>query len=270
VYVTTRQTNWQAALDDPGQLVVVAGGDGTVAKVARQLAGSGIPIALLPLGTANNIGTSLGATPTRSDEPLSERWRSAHAITVDVGAVAGPWGECAFLESVGCGLFADLLARELRAKKSGKSAPTREDAVQQARRKLADALRHTGPRGWRVEWDGSDRSGEYLLVEVMNISRIGPSLALAPDADPGDGELDVVFMREEDRASFDAFFRKPVSAELRPPRLPSQRAREVVLGAGSDPVHIDDRVPHEKGSTTPLTGLLRLRVHARSLTFLIS
>ena len=39
--------------------VVAAGGDGTVARVARALAGGPIPLAVLPAGTANNIATSL-------------------------------------------------------------------------------------------------------------------------------------------------------------------------------------------------------------------
>src|SRR5688572_7554738 len=39
--------------------VVAAGGDGTVARVARALAGDQIPLAILPVGTANNIAGSL-------------------------------------------------------------------------------------------------------------------------------------------------------------------------------------------------------------------
>ena len=50
-----------SALDDPGDLAVVAGGDGTVAKVAIGVADTDTPTAaVLPLGTANNIGKALG------------------------------------------------------------------------------------------------------------------------------------------------------------------------------------------------------------------
>ena len=42
-----------------------------------------------------------------------------------------------------------------------------------------------------ITLDGKDFSGEYILVEVMNIQYIGPSLHLAPSADPGDGQLEV-------------------------------------------------------------------------------
>src|SRR3954471_18179811 len=49
-----------AALDSTAELIAVAGGDGTVAKVAAQARSDGPPIAILPLGTANNIATALG------------------------------------------------------------------------------------------------------------------------------------------------------------------------------------------------------------------
>lgn len=41
-------------------VIVAAGGDGTVSTAARAVAGRDIPVAILPLGTANNIARSLG------------------------------------------------------------------------------------------------------------------------------------------------------------------------------------------------------------------
>ena len=49
-----------AALDGGAELIAVAGGDGTVANVAAQARPNGPPIAILPLGTANDIAASLG------------------------------------------------------------------------------------------------------------------------------------------------------------------------------------------------------------------
>ena len=43
---------WRESLDSSPDYVAVAGGDGTIGKVARTLAGTGVPIAILPLGTA--------------------------------------------------------------------------------------------------------------------------------------------------------------------------------------------------------------------------
>ena len=61
VYHSSKE-DFGAALKDPGDLVAVAGGDGTVRKVAMQTIEIGVPIAILPMGTANNISKSLGIT----------------------------------------------------------------------------------------------------------------------------------------------------------------------------------------------------------------
>src|SRR5262245_49663525 len=60
LYATERDTDFERELDDSTELVVAAGGDGTVRRAARALLGRGIPLAILPCGTANNVAISLG------------------------------------------------------------------------------------------------------------------------------------------------------------------------------------------------------------------
>src|SRR5688572_3602256 len=62
--------------------VVAAGGDGTVARAGRVLAGGEVPMAILPLGTANNIATSLDVNGL-ADE-VSARWSRQHVVNIDV------------------------------------------------------------------------------------------------------------------------------------------------------------------------------------------
>ena len=97
-------------LDKRAGLVVVAGGDGTVARVARRMVGRGVPVAILPAGTANNIARSLGLLKQPFEE-LVRGWRDARRVQLDVGIAAGPWGERYFVEGLGAGLFAGLLVR---------------------------------------------------------------------------------------------------------------------------------------------------------------
>src|SRR4029450_8235960 len=61
-YQSIKERGWKKAFQKPVDLVVAAGGDGTVHKTAWQLMGTGIPLAILPLGTANNLARSLGFT----------------------------------------------------------------------------------------------------------------------------------------------------------------------------------------------------------------
>src|SRR5262245_1870824 len=67
--------DFASALEDPGDLIVVAGGDGTVRRVALESLGTGVPLAILPMGTANNISKSLGITAPA--EELIAGWKGA-------------------------------------------------------------------------------------------------------------------------------------------------------------------------------------------------
>src|SRR5205823_6949533 len=60
IYQSTKKSDYKKALKKPADLVLAAGGDGTVGKVGRELIGTGIPLSVLPLGTANNLARSLG------------------------------------------------------------------------------------------------------------------------------------------------------------------------------------------------------------------
>ena len=59
-YHSAKDKGLKRVLRKPAELVMVAGGDGTVAKVARRMVGADVPIVVLPSGTANNIARTLG------------------------------------------------------------------------------------------------------------------------------------------------------------------------------------------------------------------
>ena len=180
------------ALENPGDLVVAAGGDGTVGRVMKALAGRAVPLAILPLGTANNIATSLGVRG--SPEELAVRWPDAGRRRVEVGIVRGPWGETRFIESVGLGLLARMMSP---------SVDRGVQDVEDARARLDRLVRTLPLTRWRLELDGEDLSGDYLLVEAMNIRCAGPNLCVAR-ADPADGRLEIVTAGEEDRPALRA------------------------------------------------------------------
>src|SRR5437899_10129795 len=149
-------------------LVLVAGGDGTVSKVARRLVAmkSEIPLAVLPVGTANNFARSLGFCLSKKE--LIEQLNDGKCDTFDVGLACGPWGKRYFFEGAGAGLFADYLRAP---KKDGKKdkPKSKAEAMRSHVRELRRRLQTYRARQWEIEVDGSDLSGRYLLWHAMNL-----------------------------------------------------------------------------------------------------
>ena len=79
----------QHRLSDPDtgplDLVVAVGGDGSVGRTARQLIGGDLPIAVLPMGTANNLATVLDA----GTHDLAERIAAWTLVPFDAGTLEG-------------------------------------------------------------------------------------------------------------------------------------------------------------------------------------
>jgi diacylglycerol kinase family enzyme len=218
-------------------LMVAAGGDGTVATVASLAFASSLPLAVLPLGTANNIATSLGLTSAIPQ--LIEGWASARRVRFDLAHVRSASKEWRAIESVGGGLVAEGIARaESAHEMSGHVDPALEVAA--SVRIFRDALDHLEPRSWTLTIDGVQTSEALLLVEVLNIRSIGPNLVFGPSADPSDGYFDVVMAHERHREELMTYL--DCRAEGRDTRLalPTRRARHVMIDTCGE-LHIDAR-----------------------------
>jgi diacylglycerol kinase (ATP) len=229
-------------LAEPGDLVVAAGGDGTVGAALMALAGRGVPLAILPRGHANNIARTLGAP--RELDAWGAGLARPRRVAMDVGTFVGAGGPGRFVESVGVGLFHHVLA--VRATEAHKKKPTALELVR-------DTLETYAPSTWRVTVDGQDRSGSYLFVEAMNIRYLGPNVQLAPRAAVDDGALDVVFAGLAERDALRAYLARLGAGEreVAPPALPTVRARRVRIELGGHRARVDD---DERPQHTPDPG----------------
>lgn len=237
VHVVERHREPESLLDVPADLVVAAGGDGTVGAAARALAGRGVPLGVLPLGTANNIARSLGIGGTLDDVAAS--WATARRRPLDLGRVRLPDGEARFLEAVGGGLIAaGIAAHESRP---GADAAPAHQKIPDALRAYRDALERLEPRRCRLSIDGETRSDALLLVEVLNVASIGPRLELADAVDASDGRLSVVTASVAERDSLRDYLRTREDVDPGPAGLASKPAREVTI-RGWDRLHVDDRI----------------------------
>ncbi len=223
---------------DTTDLVVAAGGDGTISRTASRLAGRDVPLAILPLGTANNIAQTLGVRPG-SIEELIAGWKHAVPAPLDVGTARGSFGSMPFLEGAGGGLIPRSIAL-FDAEPGAKDQPA-ADKVDRALRRYREVLSKLRPRTWKLTADDEPLTGDYLIVEVLNIRSVGANVVLAPNADPGDGWFDVITVGEEHRAALDAYLAEKIAGRDAVVDLPRRLARRVTTEAWTE-MHIDDRL----------------------------
>jgi len=264
-YQPCKDDSWTSVLEEPADLVAVAGGDGTVGRVAKKLIGRDIPVAPLPLGTANNISKTLGL----ADLPLVEivaGWKRARHVSFDAGIAKGPWGSRYFMEAFGVGLFACTMpiADESRKLKSLKDADARvAHALGLLRRRLEDCPSHA----LALRLDGKDVSGDYVLLETMNMVFVGPNLYLAPDLDPDDGMLDVVVVTSAERDKLHDSLATWQEGRLEHPRLTSHRARLIQLEWTGFEVHFDDEAWPKDDDEPPALTHIEVTVEHDALKF---
>lgn len=230
---TSSEEELDTVLNGISGLVVSAGGDGTFRAVATRLLGKEVPLTHLPLGTANNVGHSLGMEGSALE--IIAGLKYPHRRHFDVGVVTAPWGKDVFVEACGFGLYAHGLA--IYDPNEGRSLLRSLSSIIQT---INDFEAHE----CEITLDGRDISGTYRMFEVMNTNRFGPWIKLAPDADPGDGLLDVVRIRPDQDESLFRYVASLLSEELG--ELPNV---EVSRGAcleihwpGSFPIHVDAEV----------------------------
>jgi diacylglycerol kinase (ATP) len=231
--------HWARRLSDDFELVVAAGGDGTAGRVFKRLAGGSTPVALLPEGSANNIATTLGLD-VLSPAELIDVLADARRVPFDVSSLAWDGNDRKMIESAGGGIFADLLvqADETDANAGG------DDKVALGLRVLRDAAGEAESGHWYIEADGKDLSAELIGVEIANIPLLGPNVPIAPSADPSDGVLDIVLLREENRADLAAYAEARL-AKRQPPELEldAHQARRIVLRPPpASACHVDDKL----------------------------
>ncbi len=260
---SVKESGFAPLPDEAPELVVVSGGDGTVAKTAAAWAGRGVPLAIHPAGTANNIARTFSLP----EEPraLLEVLAAAKRAPLDLGVARGPWGERLFVEAAGLGLFPRMLAQRARDKTlDEEDAVDRHGSIEGGLRLMEELLADFSGHGVDLTVDGEDMSGSYLMIEVMNIRSIGPDLELSPEARPDDGRLDLVLVRGDQRDELAACLagrEDPLRAGI----FPARRAREIFLSCSGAEFHMDDCVwPHPQPGGPDLTVEVPIEIGVRA------
>jgi diacylglycerol kinase family enzyme len=231
-------------------VIVASGGDGTVAKTAIALRDSSIPLYILPTGTSNNIARAVGADasiPTL----VSRLVPSAPSMQLDIGRVTADGRDEYFVEAVGAGFLGAALEEQRRpllrlVRWLWDIGVSPADRWERGLKGLSRLVRRLPARQMTIHADGEDVSGEYIVLEVMNITAIGPRIELAPGADAGDARLDLVVVRAADREALADYILRG-SGHAKPP-ITTRRVRHVAVDWPDRHTHVDD-APWPNGST---------------------
>ena len=181
-------------------VVVAAGGDGTVRLVAQELAGTGVPLGVIPLGTGNDFARANGIP---DDIPGAiERIVRRSTRAIDLLEVNGR----PFVTAGGVGLGAHTalvvpwikalhpLARMATESLGGAVYRIAAGANVMLRPGLAERVRIT----WRVPDEATDRTTELRTHGVFfaNQRMMGGGISLPVPADNADGAIDVCVVHD--------------------------------------------------------------------------
>jgi diacylglycerol kinase family enzyme len=229
--------DWEAAMAATEGLAIVAGGDGTVAKVAALVAERDIPVAILPTGSGNNIARSLGVLA--SVEEIVPRLRTARSGPLRLCKAKGAWGERLVVEGVGLGALAHSV-RELQEEKLDG-----EEKLVRGRDSLVSAIEAQEPLDVRLNVDGKVIDGAFLLLEVLNLPMIGPNIRLVSDTALKGENLSVALLPEEDRGAMVEWL---VAGGSGVAPLRHIQGRRVTFEGGAQPLRLEDKTSDWDGS----------------------
>jgi YegS/Rv2252/BmrU family lipid kinase len=183
----------ETTADDPGEgqakqaalagvdLVLGTGGDGTITACAAGLAGTGVPLGIIPAGTGNLLARNLGL-PMELGQALQVALTGTDRL-VDVGIANGR----TFVAMAGLGLDARMLSS------TSESAKRRIGWAAY----VLSALQHLRDRPIRlvIETDGGRQVRRQTAgIIVGNVGWLQGGLPLLPDAEPDDGRFDLIVL----------------------------------------------------------------------------
>jgi YegS/Rv2252/BmrU family lipid kinase len=222
-------------------LVMACGGDGTVTETASGLRDTGVPLAILPFGSANVMSLELGI-PRDLGEAAAFVIEGRGALrTVDMGTT----GEHDFLLRLGAGLEAKIINETPRELKN------RWGSLAYVINGINNLTTQQTAR-YSITVDGKAYEEEGITLYVANSANAGlPGVNFVPNVDVSDGLLDVILIR---RSNLPALLAIATNALLNRAEDPEPvlrwQAREVTVRADPpQPVEVDG----ELGPDLPFT-----------------
>lgn len=202
-------------------LVVAAGGDGTVHDVLNALAGSGIPLGLLPIGRGNDFASGLGV-PSDPRAAAQVLLRGA-TREIDLGRAGSAFYGC--IAGVGFDSVVNRYANERARRLGGRLAYAWA---------ILRCLWSYRPQPLELRSDAGNYSGEVMFAVIGNNVSYGGGVKMAPRARLDDGLLDVCIVPAMGKLEFLRWVPRAYrGTHLAHPRITYFQARRVELASPS-------------------------------------
>jgi diacylglycerol kinase family enzyme len=240
-----------SAIEAGAELVICVGGDGTVRECAQSLAGTDVPLAIVPAGAANLTARAVGV-PAALDAALATAFGGRDA-RVDLATADG----AVFTAMAGIGIDAAVVGATPAAAKRLAGWPAYAGAA------VSQLLRQ--PATFTVTLDGGEPlTRRARSVTVGNSGALPGGFAIMPDARVDDGVLDVLILAPSGLAGWlEVGLRVAVNSRGDSRQLERHRAAAVEIRADADlPRQIDGEIIASGRSLTAAVrpGALLVRV----------
>ncbi|MGN8552423.1 UNVERIFIED_CONTAM: diacylglycerol kinase [Microbacterium sp. SLM126] len=187
----------RAAIAAGVDAVAVAGGDGTVRLAIQEVAGTGIPLGIIPAGTGNDFAATLGL---RELDAVAAADTIAAGATrdIDLARVTRDDGSTEYFATVLASGFDSKVNDRANAMRWPRGGSRYNIAI------LREFLTLAG-MPYEVAFETADGehervTGDLVMATVGNGRTYGGGIPICPDADPADGLLDLVLVRPAGRA----------------------------------------------------------------------
>ncbi|HUE76729.1 MAG TPA: diacylglycerol kinase family protein [Longimicrobiales bacterium] len=243
-----------AAAREGADIVVAAGGDGTVHEVANGLLRAldegiaGAALGVLPVGTGNDFAKLVG--PTGDLDRSLEILATGPLRRFDAGRARWAGSSRWFVNGAGTGIDVEVVRQILRRR--GRWGP----AVGRYLSAVLRALALYRPIPLRIRMDDHSVEGDTMLVAATNGRCVGGGFWVCPDAEPDDGRFDICIVKRtsilESLRALPLILR---GTHAKHPKVEMHRATRVEIEPlGPDPLFFQlDGELHEPPDTRALT-----------------
>lgn len=172
------------AVEDGFEIIIVAGGDGTIQEVVNGILkkGKNVPLpklGFMPMGTANDLMANLGM-PTDL-EKAAKVIAEGYTKQIDLGKVNNRY----FINNAGLGLepFITIIQEKIKYPRG---------IIRYLLAAVIAILKNPQWAG-KIKWDDGEYEGLITMISIGNCARTGGLFYTVPNANPFDGKLSFVY-----------------------------------------------------------------------------